>query len=267
MAQKVQPASYQGDQQQEQQNLTEQQQVPPQLRRLTAEEMKVFRECNRESFWYRSMPLAGMNIVAVRMMARYGYLKPSPFYGMYLKYAGAIVLGYFVGKFSYLSKCREKLMRLPNSELAEALRKSYGGKRQLEVLQEMVTLPEINTGGGGDQGYAPLREGSDMYTSPDFRSGGGQDTQQGGSDDHSSQKPSTTYDDLRRRNREDYLKQQFRVGGPSSSTGQQQQQSQQSSQQQQQPPSQETPQSKSKFTYGDSQQAKSTTKYGDQDFK
>ena len=31
-------------------------------------------------------------------------------------------MGYFLGKFSYQSKCAEMLMRLPNSQLGEALR-------------------------------------------------------------------------------------------------------------------------------------------------
>ena len=47
---------------------------------------------------------------------------------------GAIGLGYFVGKFSYQEKCREKIMALPNSRLAEALRQRKGrGSRPEEM--------------------------------------------------------------------------------------------------------------------------------------
>jgi len=242
-------------------------QIPPdqpQVRRLTAEEMRVFRECNRESFFYRSLPFAAIGVIGVRYLSSIGKLKPSPMFGNYMKYVGAVAVGYFIGKFSYLGKCREKLMKLPNSEIAEALRKNYGGKRQFEVMQEMVQLPEVNVG-GGDQGYAPIREGSDMYTSPDFTVSG-QNAQQG-ADEHAAQKPSTTYDDLRRRNREEYLRQQF--GAPGQQQQQPQQPQQQQPQQQQQTQSSYEQQQKSKFSYGPPtpQQPPPTTKYGDRDFK
>lgn len=40
-----------------------------------------------------------------------------------------VVLGYFIGKFSYQRKCAEKIMALPNSRLGEILRqrKNQGG--------------------------------------------------------------------------------------------------------------------------------------------
>lgn len=38
----------------------------------------------------------------------------------------AATMGYFVGKLSYQTKCAEKLMTLPNSPLAEALRQRKG---------------------------------------------------------------------------------------------------------------------------------------------
>jgi len=237
-------------------------QPQPQVRRLTAEEMKAVRECNRESFYYRALPLSLAGMVGVRYLGSLGYLKPSPVYGYFWKYTGAVILGYFVGKFSYLGKCREKIMNLPNSELGDALRKSYGGgKRQFEVLQEMATLPDIGTSGGGEHGYAPMREDSDPYTSPDFQV---RPNDPGGSPDQPAQKPSTTYDELRRRNREEFLRQQFGVGQPGSSQQQQQPPSHEQQQQQQRRPSQ---------SYGSPQlpqkpdASKSSSKYGDSDFK
>jgi Ovarian carcinoma immunoreactive antigen (OCIA) len=46
---------------------------------------------------------------------------PAPKVGL------AVIFGYFAGKVSYQQKCAEKLMKLPNSPLADALRK----KKQL----------------------------------------------------------------------------------------------------------------------------------------
>jgi hypothetical protein len=38
-----------------------------------------------------------------------------------------ITIGYFMGKFSYQAKCAEKLMKLPNSRLAELLKQKKKG--------------------------------------------------------------------------------------------------------------------------------------------
>jgi Ovarian carcinoma immunoreactive antigen (OCIA) len=38
-----------------------------------------------------------------------------------------ITVGYFIGKFSYQSRCAEKLMMLPNSRLAEMLKQRRRG--------------------------------------------------------------------------------------------------------------------------------------------
>jgi hypothetical protein len=38
----------------------------------------------------------------------------------------AATVGYFIGKFSYQHKCVEKIMALPNSPLADMLKKQRG---------------------------------------------------------------------------------------------------------------------------------------------
>ena len=55
-----------------------------------------------------------------------GYLKPSVKWGPWPKVAWAVTAGYFIGKFAYQGKCAEKLMALPNSPIAEALRQRKG---------------------------------------------------------------------------------------------------------------------------------------------
>lgn len=56
-----------------------------------------------------------------------GYLRASPRFGATPKVIVAVVLGYFVGKFSYQTKCAEKLMQLPNSKIGEMLRQRRKG--------------------------------------------------------------------------------------------------------------------------------------------
>lgn len=51
----------------------------------------------------------------------------SPKYGPIPKVVLGVVVGYFAGKFSYQGKCAEKIMRLPNSQLGEMLRKRRKG--------------------------------------------------------------------------------------------------------------------------------------------
>lgn len=93
---------------------------------LTQEELKVLQECNRESFLYRALPLGLGAAVAVQYGTKMGYLTPHPKYGPYMKMIGAGFIGWMVGKFSYRRQCEEKLMKLPNSVIGEALRRKHG---------------------------------------------------------------------------------------------------------------------------------------------
>lgn len=46
-----------------------------------------------------------------------------------------VIVGYFMGKFSYQRQCAEKIMKLPNSKLAEMLKmKRRGGLMETYVL-------------------------------------------------------------------------------------------------------------------------------------
>lgn len=91
--------------------------------KLNADESRVLRECNRESFYYRSLPLSVAGMIAVQYAVKAGRLKSHPRWGSALKVMIAGAAGYMIGKISYQRKCIQKLMQLPNSPLAEALRK------------------------------------------------------------------------------------------------------------------------------------------------
>lgn len=57
-----------------------------------------------------------------------GYFKAHPRFGPTPKVLVGVILGYFIGKFSYQRKCAEKLMQLPNSRVGEMLRMRRSGQ-------------------------------------------------------------------------------------------------------------------------------------------
>uniref|UniRef100_UPI00398E6C85 OCIA domain-containing protein 1 isoform X2 n=1 Tax=Pristiophorus japonicus TaxID=55135 RepID=UPI00398E6C85 len=94
----------------------------------TQEEKRVFRECNHESFYYRSLPFSGMSMLVTQVLISRGILSTSIRFGSIPKVAFAAGCGYLVGKISYMKTCQEKFMKLENSPLGDALRQ---GRRTL----------------------------------------------------------------------------------------------------------------------------------------
>ncbi|XP_017772925.1 PREDICTED: OCIA domain-containing protein 1 [Nicrophorus vespilloides] len=188
---------------------------------FNAEEMRVVRECNRESFLQRCLPLGTIFGVSSYMAIKQGYFRPSPRFGAAPKVTIAVVVGYFMGKFSYQQKCAEKLMQLPNSPIGEMLRQRRKGfiKETLEPgFGPGMTLAPFSDMGSADK-YTDLdpRNSLDMDTSrPEYN--GLDDNHRPSVDNPVSeedmppmQKNVTSYDELRKRNRDDY--QQRRVSG------------------------------------------------------
>uniref|UniRef100_G3MR37 OCIA domain-containing protein n=1 Tax=Amblyomma maculatum TaxID=34609 RepID=G3MR37_AMBMU len=162
---------------------------------------------------YRALPLGLAASIGVQYAVKVGYLAPHPKYGAYLKMLGAGFVGWVVGKFSYRRQCEEKLMKLPNSVIGEALRRKYG-----------VATSDAFRGSPGDRlGDFSAVSGQDKYLgdlgsqSLDLRSYNapqGLDDSQRPSLDNPvvaevpenlpPAKYSTSYEELRRRNREEY---------------------------------------------------------------
>nr|XP_004658748.1 OCIA domain-containing protein 1 isoform X2 [Jaculus jaculus] len=88
----------------------------------TEEERRVFAECNDESFWFRSVPLAATSMLITQGLISKGILSSHPKYGSIPKLIFACIMGYFAGKLSYVKTCQEKFKNLENSPLGEALR-------------------------------------------------------------------------------------------------------------------------------------------------
>ena len=80
------------------------------------------------------------------------YLKASLKWGPWPKVFWAISGGYFLGKLSYQGKCAEKLMSLPNSPIAEALRQRKNKTGFGPGFQEgLVRYFKITTKKGGNK--------------------------------------------------------------------------------------------------------------------
>ncbi|KAF4530209.1 hypothetical protein B566_EDAN018311 [Ephemera danica] len=85
--------------------------------------MRVLKECNRESFYQRSLPLGTLLGLGTFYAVKSGYFRTSARWGATPKVIVAAVTGYFFGKLSYQKTCAEKMMALPNSPLGETLRR------------------------------------------------------------------------------------------------------------------------------------------------
>lgn len=131
---------------------------------FTRDELRVLRECNSESFFQRSLPVGTGFGVAAYFAVKNGYLKGSARFGPAPKVVVGVIIGYFMGKFSYQRKCAEKIMQLPNSRLAEVLRAKKKG-----TFYETFTPDQ---GFGASLGMAPFANqpsGKDQYSDEFYR--------------------------------------------------------------------------------------------------
>ncbi|XP_020369866.2 OCIA domain-containing protein 1 isoform X2 [Rhincodon typus] len=187
----------------------------------TEEERRVFRECNQESFYYRSLPFSGMSMLGTQLLISRGVLSTSTRFGSIPKVAFAGICGYLIGKISYMKTCQEKFMRLENSPLGDALRqgrrrfphphsyqKSEFSDSTVEHLQPEVNSP-ITYSDDYNHSISDLKHESVPFSSTLSESAptGIVDTTGATSPEIEESKPqrkSMTYDELRNKNRELY---------------------------------------------------------------
>ncbi|XP_050055767.1 OCIA domain-containing protein 1 [Aphis gossypii] len=112
---------------------------------FSPEETRVMKECNTESFFQRSLPLSLITGAVSYAAVNAGYLKRSLKWGPWPKVAFGSLFGYLIGKYSYQTKCAEKLMQLPNSELGRVLRER-SGKASGELFQGSASLTNVTPG-------------------------------------------------------------------------------------------------------------------------
>jgi len=128
-------------------------------------EMGVLRECQSESFWYRSLPLSGLLAAGTHFAVQQGIMRPNPNYGARPKVILGVIVGYFLGKFSYADACADKfLVQAPDSDIAEAVRERRGlplrhpgraaeRQKQRELEEQQWQQPQQQPGNNG----APAR--------------------------------------------------------------------------------------------------------------
>ncbi|CAF3402065.1 unnamed protein product [Rotaria socialis] len=87
---------------------------------LDDDEKRVLADCERESLYYRSIPLGLMTLFATQFAMSKNLIKPQ---GKWIKLTASLFSGYILGKISYAPACRNKILtQIPNSNLAYAIR-------------------------------------------------------------------------------------------------------------------------------------------------
>ncbi|XP_068797045.1 OCIA domain-containing protein 2-like [Struthio camelus] len=77
----------------------------------TPEIAKIREECKKESFWYRALPLSLGSMLVTQGLVSKGIFSASPRFGSLPKVAIAGVLGFAVGKMSYVGECQKKFQK------------------------------------------------------------------------------------------------------------------------------------------------------------
>ncbi|XP_078684475.1 OCIA domain-containing protein 1-like [Branchiostoma floridae x Branchiostoma belcheri] len=122
---------------------------------VTPEEMQIFQQCRRESFFYRCLPLAGVFGLATNRLLAAGFLKTGRF-GTGPKYMLAAIAGWVLGKWSYMKTCENKFLLLENSNIGDLIRKRRG------------MVPIGGDGPSADHWGTPGHEGSGTLQAPDM---------------------------------------------------------------------------------------------------
>ncbi|XP_063128861.1 OCIA domain-containing protein 2 isoform X2 [Rattus norvegicus] len=69
---------------------------------------KIIRECQEESFWKRALPFSLISMLVTQGLVHQGYLAANPRFGSLPKVALAGLLGFGLGKASYIRVCQSK---------------------------------------------------------------------------------------------------------------------------------------------------------------
>uniref|UniRef100_A0A0A9YZH1 OCIA domain-containing protein 1 n=1 Tax=Lygus hesperus TaxID=30085 RepID=A0A0A9YZH1_LYGHE len=179
--------------------------------KFSSDELRVLQQCNKDSFYQRSLPMSAVLGTGTFWAVKAGYLSPGAKFGAVPKVAVAVVVGYLLGKISYQQKCAEKLMALPDSKVGQMLRNRRAGIMEspfsLVNPTEEPSSSSPSTLKGDDQGPPQM----DMdFDRPNIS--GLNDSYRPRIDDfpipppisQDGASPTSSYDELRRKNREEY---------------------------------------------------------------
>ncbi len=86
---------------------------------LTRDETRILEECDRESMIYRSLPLGILTFFATQYAMTRNIISTK---AKWFKLGAGLFAGYIIGKISYTSACRKKILtQIPNSSLAQMI--------------------------------------------------------------------------------------------------------------------------------------------------
>lgn len=177
---------------------------------LTEEEKQVLKECDRDGFYKRALPLSLGNMLAAHMLVKGGYWNPNPKYGSLPKVLVVGSIGYFLGKLSYLPACQQKVLeKIPNSNLAAQIRKAKG-------LPEPETVAATWEGASAGVSSPRVKDDYSALEGLDDRFRPTIDSSVKESEKPSQDKVPLTYEELRRRNRQEYREQISKPSPPTS---------------------------------------------------
>ncbi|XP_027635168.1 OCIA domain-containing protein 2 isoform X1 [Falco peregrinus] len=74
--------------------------------------VRIREECKKESFWYRALPLSLGSMLVTQGLVSKGILPATPRFGALPKMAIAGVLGFAIGKMSYIGECQKKFQKI-----------------------------------------------------------------------------------------------------------------------------------------------------------
>ena len=171
----------------------------PRGQQLSPEEKRVMESCNSDSFFYRSLPFGAFLGTLAHLGVKNGYLRPSLNYGSGPKAVLAGLVGYFLGKASYINVCADKfLVEAPDSHIADAVRFNRGiptrNPNFEEEMKARAGMPPANSPAMGGGGYQPQ---SPIYNNPASPTYSPHNPQE-----QVPSEPLSGYEELRRRNRE-----------------------------------------------------------------
>ncbi|CAG9860523.1 unnamed protein product [Phyllotreta striolata] len=188
---------------------------------FSPEEIRVLKECNKESFYKRCLPLSTLLAGSTYYAVKAGFLKGSPRFGPTPKVCVAVIVGYFIGKFSYQNKCAEKLMQLPQSKIGEMLRQKRRGNIRENIdpgfgaglslspfsgISPSETYSDISPYSSLDIDTSrPENPGLDDYYRPSLDNPVAETLEEMPPE----RKYTTTYEELRLKNREEYKQQRL----------------------------------------------------------
>nr|CAI5836125.1 unnamed protein product [Callosobruchus analis] len=189
--------------------------------KFTPEELRVLRECNKEAFYQRCLPLSALFASAAYYGVKTGYFRPNVRFGPTPKVMVSIAIGYFLGKMSYQKKCAERLMQLPHSQLGEILRQRKRGNVQEGFESGIGPSMALAPFSGMDSTsvYSDINPNSSLDIDTTRPEAPGLEDYQRPSLDNPlvyeeemppEQKSITSYEELRKKNREEYA--QKRLG-------------------------------------------------------